>query len=73
MFVSSVLINVLAIKINQLKDQIKLKSTNIYANNIRSIVPADQSNFLLGTGGPLFLFNRNTKKATQLTPACPAF
>ena len=38
-------------------------------NNVRCIVPANASELLLGTNGPLVLYNTKSKKVKQLMPA----
>lgn len=53
----------------QFEEQVFLKNKNIYSNNIRAILPIDHSTLMLGTGGPLFLFDKKTRKAKQLAPS----
>ncbi|MFL5811569.1 MAG: histidine kinase, partial [Flavisolibacter sp.] len=53
----------------QLKDRIFFKHDNIYVNDVRAIAPVTASSLFLGTGGPLLLFDRITKKNKVIAPA----
>lgn len=45
-----------------------LHKTNVGANHVRAIVPWDSSTLLLGTNGPLLLFNKRAETITELIP-----
>ncbi|MBC7826541.1 MAG: histidine kinase [Chitinophagaceae bacterium] len=45
-----------------------LHKKNATANHIRAIIPVDGSTLLLGTNGPLLLFNRNSERLTEIIP-----
>lgn len=52
----------------EFEKQITFKNYESGGNYIYSIVPVDSINLLLGTDGPLLLFNKTTQKEKQLMP-----
>ncbi len=52
----------------EFEEQIRFKNYKSGGNYVYSIASADSSNLLLGTDGPLLLFNKTTQKEKQLVP-----